>query len=54
MAPSQITDDMKTHAATAYVQFMKTDAYKTYTKAYETFIKKNPGYEDKISEKAGV
>ena len=54
MAPSQITDDMKTQAATAYVQFMKTDAYKTYTKAYETFIKKNPGYEDKISEKAGV
>mgnify|MGYP000685976858 CR=1 FL=1 len=51
MAPSQITDDMKTQAATAYVQFMKTDAYKTYTKAYETFIKKNPGYEDKISEK---
>ena len=51
---SQITDDMKTQAATAYVQFMKTDAYKTYTKAYETFIKKNPGYEDKISEKAGV
>ena len=47
MAPSQITDDMKTQAATAYVQFMKTDAYKTYTKAYETFIKKNPGYEDK-------
>ena len=38
MAPSQITDDMKTQAATAYVQFMKTDAYKTYTKAYETFI----------------
>ena len=32
--------------------FMKTDAYKTYTKAYETFIKKNPGYEDKISEKS--
>ena len=44
MAPSQITDDMKTQAATAYVQFMKTDAYKTYTKAYETFIKKNPGF----------
>ena len=45
---------MKSHAATADLQFMKRDAYKTYTKAYETFIKKNPGYEDKISEKAGV
>ena len=54
MAPSQITDDMKTQAVTAYVHFLKTDAYKTYMKAYETFIKKNPGYEDKISEKAGV
>ena len=34
-------------------KFMKTDSYKTYTKAYDTFIKKNPGYEDKISEKIG-
>ena len=25
-----------------------------YTTAYDKFIKKNPGYEDKISEKAGV
>ena len=53
MAPSQITDDMRTQAATEYAKFMKTDSYKTYTKAYETFIKKNPGYEDKISEKIG-
>ena len=53
MAPSQITDDMRTQAATEYSKFMKTDSYKTYTKAYETFIKKNPGYEDKISEKIG-
>ena len=54
MEPTHNTHHKKTQAATAYVQFMKTDAYKTYTKAYETFIKKNPGYEDKISEKAGV
>ena len=53
MAPSQITDDMRTQAATDYAKFMKTDSYKTYTKAYDTFIKKNPGYEDKISEKIG-
>ena len=34
----------------------KTQVYACllYTSAYETFIKKNPGYEDKISEKAGV
>ena len=53
MSSSQITDDMRTQAATDYANFMKTDAYKTYTKAYDTFIKKNPGYEDKISEKIG-
>lgn len=53
MAPSQITDDMRTQAAADYAKFMKTDSYKTYTKAYDTFIKKNPGYEDKISEKIG-
>ena len=36
MAPSQITDDMKTQAATAYVQFMKTDAYKTVSYTHLT------------------
>lgn len=51
MAPSQITDDMKTQAATAYVQFMKTDAYKTYTKAYETFIKKIRDMKTKFRKK---
>ena len=53
MAPSQITDDMRSEAAAAYAKFMKTDTYKTYSKEYDTFIKKNPGYEDKISEKIG-
>lgn len=33
------------------LHFMNTDVYKDYTKAYEVFIKKNPGYEDKISSK---
>lgn len=50
LAPSQITDDMRTQAAEAYAEFMQTDIYKTYTKEYDTFIKKNPGYEQKISE----
>ena len=30
------------------------NVYNKIDKAYETFIKKNPGYEDKISEKAGA
>ena len=51
MAPSQITDDMRTQAASDYAKFMATDTYKEYTKAYDTFIKKNPGYEEKIAGK---
>ena len=48
---SQITDDMRTQAASDYAKFMTTDTYKEYTKAYDTFIKKNPGYEEKIAGK---
>lgn len=51
LPPSQITDDMRTQAATDYADFMTKDVYKDYAKAYEKFIKKNPGYEDKISGK---
>ena len=51
LAPSQITDDMRTQAASDYAKFMTTDTYKEYTKAYYTFIKKNPGYEEKIAGK---
>jgi len=47
LAPSQITDDMRTQAASDYAKFMA----KEYTKAYDTFIKKNPGYEEKIAGK---
>ena len=36
-----------------YAEFMTTDTYKEYTKAYDVFIKKNPGYEDKITTKIG-
>ena len=42
---------MRTQAATDYADFMTKDVYKDYAKAYEKFIKKNPGYEDKISGK---
>ena len=43
-APSEITDD-------EYAKFMTTDTYKDYTVAYDTFIKKNPGYEERIAGK---
>ena len=51
LMPSDITEDMNKQAAEKYALFMKTDAYKTYSTAYEKFIKKNPGYEDKIAAK---
>ena len=51
LTSSKITEDMSKQAATDYAKFMTTDSYKNYTKAYNTFIKKNPGYEDKIANK---
>lgn len=51
LPPSKITEDMRTQAASDYVKFMTTDTYKQYNKDYDTFIKKNPGYEDKIAGK---
>jgi len=38
-------------AAADYQKFMTTKTYTDYTKAYEVFLKKNPGYEDKIASK---
>ena len=51
MIPSEITDDLSKQAATKYADFMNTQAYKDYTTAYDKFIKKNPGYEEKIAAK---
>lgn len=51
LPPSEITEEMSKQAATDYAKFMTTDIYKDYTKAYDTFIKKNPGYEEKIAGK---
>lgn len=51
LEPSEITTDMNKKAAEKYALFMKTDAYQEYTVAYDKFIKKNPGYEEKIASK---
>ena len=51
MSYSEITDDLRNQAADDYAKFMTADSYKTYTKAYNVFIKKNPGYEEKIANK---
>lgn len=50
---AEITEEMGEHAAVEYEEFMKSDAYKDYVTAYDTFIKKNPGYEDRIAGKLG-
>jgi hypothetical protein len=49
LPPSEITSDMSTKAATDYAKFMTTDTYKQYTREYDAFIKKNPGYEEQIA-----
>lgn len=49
--PSSVTAEMSEQAITDYEKFMTTDIYKKYTQDYETFTKKNPGYEQKISGK---
>ena len=48
---SKVTDAMRKQAASDYAKFMTTNTYKNYVKEYETFTKKNPGYEDKIAGK---
>ena len=47
----QVDEEISIQSASDYAAFMKKDVYKEYTKAYEVFIKKNPGYEDKITSK---
>lgn len=51
LPPEKITEDMSKEAASEYSEFMTTDTYKDYVTRYETFIKKNPGYEEKIAGK---
>ncbi len=51
LSSKDITPEMSKQAASDYASFMNTNVYKNYTKEYEVFIKKNPGYEDKINSK---
>jgi hypothetical protein len=48
---SEVTSEMSEQAITDYQEFMDSDAYKEYRRSYDTFIKGNPGYEDKIAGK---
>ena len=49
LSASKINADLRSQAQQAYEKFMTSETYKTYTKSYETFLKKNPGYEEKIA-----
>lgn len=51
LPPAQVTEDMSRQAATEYAEFMESDVYKDYVTKYDTFMKKNPGYEEKIAGK---
>lgn len=51
MSSKEITQEISEQASTAYASFMNTEPYQDYSKAYEKFIKQNPGYEERISEK---
>lgn len=48
MSPSEITDDLRNQAADDYAKFMTADSYKTYTKAYNVFIKRTRGMRRKL------
>ncbi len=51
LTPANVTEDLSAKATASYQKFMTTDTYKNYSREYDTFIKKNPGYEEKIAAK---
>ncbi|MDO4519764.1 MAG: hypothetical protein Q4B47_05665 [Eubacteriales bacterium] len=48
---SNVTEEMSSTATEKYKDFTESRAYKMYLTTYDTFIKKNPGYEEKIADK---
>lgn len=51
---ASVTAEMSKQAVQDYAKFMTTDIYKEYIRDYETFTKKNPGYEEKIAGKISL
>ena len=51
---SEITESMQERATRDFKKFSSTDNYRNFMMDYNTFIKKNPGYEEKISGILGV
>lgn len=46
-----VNEEMSENSRKQYSKFMKDDAYKDYDKAYQTFIRKNPKYENSLQNK---
>ena len=44
-----VTDEMSENSKNEFQKFMKTDEYKTYEKDYKQFTRKNPSYEEELT-----
>lgn len=46
-----VNEEMSENSRKEYSEFTKDDVYKEYDKAYQTFIRKNPKYENSLQNK---
>lgn len=44
-----VTEEMSENSKKEFQKFMKTDEYKTYEKDYKQFTRKNPSYEEELT-----
>lgn len=44
-----VTEEMSENSKKEFQKFMKTDEYKTYKKDYKQFTRKNPSYEEELT-----
>lgn len=44
-----VTEEMSENSKKKFQKFMKTDEYKTYEKDYKQFTRKNPSYEEELT-----
>ena len=44
-----VTEEMSENSKKEFKKFMKTDEYKTYEKDYKQFTRKNPSYEEELT-----
>lgn len=51
LPPAEVDETMEENVQKAYEEFMNSEAYKDYTKLYDAFMTKHPGYEEKIADK---